>query len=135
MWLAARAEALLATQREVEQVRTKATCFEAKERELVELHSEVERLQGEASCLCSECHNAHGNVDRLWEEGSRLQGNLREMSLRAEEVESSLKEPNCRLEKADLKLLKEHNTTGGQYFPRPYVLFIWLKHDLEDYWS
>jgi hypothetical protein len=65
MWLAARAEALLATQREVEQVRTKATCFEAKERELVELHSEVERLQGEASCLCSECHNAHGNVDHL----------------------------------------------------------------------
>lgn len=65
MRLAARAKALLATQREVEQVRTKVACFEAKERELAELHSEAERLQGEASCLCLECHNAHGNVDRL----------------------------------------------------------------------
>lgn len=135
MQLAARAKALLATQREVEQVRTKAACFEAKERELVELHFEAERLHGEASCLCSECHNAHGNMDRLWEEGSRLQGILRETSLRAEEVESSLKEANRRLEKADSKLLKEHNTSGGQSFPHPYVLFIWLKHDLEYYWS
>jgi hypothetical protein len=65
----ARAEELLAHQRE-EKLCTGATCSKAKEHELAKLRSEADRLQDEVTRLHLECHNAWGDVDRLWEEGS-----------------------------------------------------------------
>lgn len=79
----ARAEALLSAQWEAEQLRVEAAHSEAKQCELAELRSKIERLDSEADHLHYESEGARVEADRLREKETQLQGPLREASLQA----------------------------------------------------